>query len=75
MRCQQHKFHLLRKRRSAISHERASDVAKIYPRFILCLQSTYTGVYANGGPTNVDGNGDLSELCDRTPADARGVKK
>ncbi len=38
------------------------------------MQSTYTGVYANGGPTNVDGSGDLSELCDRTPADARGVK-
>ncbi|BDA43246.1 probable tubulin polymerization-promoting protein at N-terminal half [Coccomyxa sp. Obi] len=38
-------------------------------------KSTYTGVYAKGGPTNVDGNGDLSGLCDRTPADARGVKK
>ncbi|CAK0780932.1 hypothetical protein CVIRNUC_005226 [Coccomyxa viridis] len=37
-------------------------------------KSTYTGVYANGGPTNVDGTGDLSELCDRTPADNRGVK-
>ncbi|EIE22274.1 P25-alpha [Coccomyxa subellipsoidea C-169] len=37
-------------------------------------KSTYTGVYAKGGPTNVDGTGDLSALCDRTPADARGVK-
>lgn len=36
-------------------------------------QSTYTGVYARGGPTNVDGNKDLSSLCDRTPADNRGV--
>jgi hypothetical protein len=42
---------------------------------VWALQSTYTGVYARGGPTNVDGKGDLSELCDRTPADARGVKK
>ena len=37
------------------------------------LQSTYTGVYANGGPTNVDGKGDLSELCDRSDANVRGV--
>ncbi|KAK9915478.1 hypothetical protein WJX75_009754 [Coccomyxa subellipsoidea] len=37
-------------------------------------KSTYTGVYAKGGPTNVDGTGDLSALCDHTPADARGVK-
>lgn len=40
--------------------------------FVL-LQSTYTGVYANGGPTNVDGKGDLSELCDRSDANVRGV--
>ena len=40
----------------------------------LDAQSTYTGVYANGGPTNVDGPSDLSELCDRSPADNRGVK-
>ena len=36
-------------------------------------QSTYTGVYARGGPTNVDGSKDLSSLCDRTAADNRGV--
>ena len=42
-------------------------------RFLLLLQSTYTGVYANGGPTNVDGKGDLSELCDRSDANVRGV--
>ena len=40
----------------------------------LDAQSTYTGVYANGGPTNVDGPSDLSELCDRSSADNRGVK-
>ena len=41
---------------------------------ICCLtQSTFTGVYARGGPTNVDGDRDLKQLCDRTPADARGV--
>lgn len=43
-------------------------------------KSTYTGVYAKGGPTNVDtGAGgkisDLSQLADRTKADVRGVKK
>lgn len=44
-----------------------------------CTQSTYTGVYAKGGPTNVDKDraspgGMLSTLCDRSPADVRGVK-
>jgi len=42
-------------------------------------KSLYTGVYANGGPTNVDiGRGpmisDISQLCDRTSADIRGRK-
>lgn len=39
------------------------------------LQSTYTGVFADGGsgPTNVDGKADLSELCDRSDANVRGV--
>jgi hypothetical protein len=40
-------------------------------------KSTYTGVYAKGGPTNVDkGNvSDISQTCDRSGADIRGVKK
>jgi len=42
-------------------------------------KTLYTGVYANGGPTNVDTkNGkisDISQLCDRTSANVRGVKK
>lgn len=39
------------------------------------MQSTYTGVYAKGGPTNVDMDpGSLASVCDRSPADARGVK-
>jgi len=42
-------------------------------------KSLYTGVYANGGPSTVDaGNGkisDISQLCDRTGADVRGIKK
>lgn len=43
-------------------------------------KSTYTGVYAKGGPTTVDiGAGgkisDLSQLADRSGADVRGVKK
>lgn len=38
-------------------------------------KSTYTGVYAKGGPTNVDGKISLSNLCDRSAADVRGVKK
>ena len=43
-----------------------------FMHFVL-LQSTYTGVYANGGPTNVNGKADLSELCDRSDANVRGV--
>jgi hypothetical protein len=42
-------------------------------------KSLYTGVYAKGGPTNVDsksGNiSDISQICDRTGSDIRGVKK
>jgi len=42
-------------------------------------KSLYTGVYAAGGPSTVDaGNGkisDISQLCDRTGADVRGVKR
>ena len=41
-------------------------------------KTTYTGVYAAGGPTTVDaGHGkisDISQTCDRTAADIRGVK-
>ena len=41
-------------------------------------KSTYTGVYAHGGPSTIDvGNGkisDISQLCDRTAADVRGRK-
>ena len=42
-------------------------------------KSTYTGVYAKGGPTNVDKGRtvitDIQQLCDRSSADVRGVKK
>ncbi len=43
-------------------------------------KSQYTGVYAKGGPSNVDiGSGgaisDISQLCDRSGANVRGVKK
>jgi hypothetical protein len=42
-------------------------------------KTLYSGVYANGGPSTVDaGKGnisDISQLCDRTSADVRGVKK
>jgi len=40
-------------------------------------KSLYTGVYAQGGPTNVDkGNiNDISQTCDRSSADVRGIKK
>ena len=42
-------------------------------------KALYTGVYANGGPSTVDaGNGvisDISQICDRTGADVRGIKK
>jgi hypothetical protein len=42
-------------------------------------KSTYTGVYAKGGPSTVDGGkgiiSDISQTCDRSSADVRGVKK
>jgi hypothetical protein len=42
-------------------------------------KSLYTGVHNHGGPSTVDvGSGkisDISQLCDRTGADVRGVKK
>ena len=42
-------------------------------------KNLYTGVYAKGGPTNVDSKGgqisDISQLCDRSGADIRGIKK
>lgn len=42
---------------------------------ISALQSTYTGVYARGGPTNIEASVDLSSYLDRSKADVRGVKK
>lgn len=38
------------------------------------VQSTYTGVYARGGPSSVEPSNELSALLDRSPADIRGVK-
>jgi len=39
-------------------------------------KSTYTGVYKQGGPSTVDSPGvTLEKHLDRSPADARGVKK
>ena len=38
-------------------------------------KSLYTGVHAKGGPTTVDAGKGLVDLCDRTAADVRGVKK
>ncbi|KAL4441467.1 hypothetical protein ABPG77_001971 [Micractinium sp. CCAP 211/92] len=37
-------------------------------------KGSWTSTAKNGGPTNVDGAKNLSELCDRSPADARGAK-
>ncbi|KAL3132079.1 hypothetical protein ABBQ32_008689 [Trebouxia sp. C0010 RCD-2024] len=37
-------------------------------------KSLYTGVYARGGPTNIEPSNELSALLDRSPADVRGVK-
>lgn len=37
-------------------------------------KDSYTGVYAQGGPTNVDANRGLDGLLDRSDADVRGVK-
>eukprot|EP01062_Namystynia_karyoxenos_P027180 TRINITY_DN20943_c0_g1_i1.p1 TRINITY_DN20943_c0_g1~~TRINITY_DN20943_c0_g1_i1.p1 ORF type:complete len:477 (+),score=107.35 TRINITY_DN20943_c0_g1_i1:90-1433(+) len=36
---------------------------------------TYTGVYARGGPTNVDHPADLSGITNRSPADVRGIPR
>ncbi len=43
-------------------------------------KNLYTGVYAKGGPTNVDaGRGgqvtDISQTCNRSSADVRGTVK
>ncbi|KAK9821282.1 hypothetical protein WJX74_008620 [Apatococcus lobatus] len=38
-------------------------------------KTTYTGVYARGGPTNVEQSQDLSAYLDRSSADVRGVKR
>jgi hypothetical protein len=38
-------------------------------------QSTYTGVYARGGPCATDASTDLSSYLDRTDTDVRGVKR
>jgi len=42
-------------------------------------KNLYTGVYAQGGPSTVDaGKGnisDISQLCDRSDADVRGIKR
>jgi hypothetical protein len=43
--------------------------------FHVSMQSTYTGVYARGGPTNTDGPKDLSQITNRKPADNRGVAR
>jgi hypothetical protein len=37
------------------------------------MQSTYTGVYSRGGPTNVDRPKDLAGITNRKPANNRGV--
>ena len=40
-------------------------------------KSSYTGVYANGGPTTAGGSGgisDIIQLCDRSQANVRGIK-
>lgn len=39
-------------------------------------KSSYTGVYAQGGPSTIDSNaGGLAGHLDRKEADVRGVKK
>ena len=40
-------------------------------------KTTYTGVYAKGGPSTVDKDKitSISQTCDRTASDVRGIKK
>ena len=59
-------------------HQRSKRVNGLAVRILNCglsAQSTYTGVYARGGPTNVDPSKELSALLDRSEADVRGIKK
>ena len=57
----------------------SSDISLCAAPIHLCVQTLYTGVYANGGPTNIDrgatGAGGLASHLDRSAADVRGVKK
>eukprot|EP00891_Asterochloris_glomerata_P003875 jgi/Astpho2/3875/Aster-04386 len=52
----------------AVSGTRA-DYVKLFDD-----KSTYTGVYARGGPSSVDKDKSLRALLDRSPADVRGIK-
>lgn len=57
------------------TNEHLLPPAFIHAPSALCGQTTYTGVYAKGGPTNVDMDPtSLASVCDRSAADARGVK-
>jgi hypothetical protein len=62
------------KHKGPVFHGTKTDNVKLHDD-----KSTYTGVYAKGGPSTVDSKSgkvsDISHLCDRTGADVRGVKK
>lgn len=54
-----------------VAHATRPDTVRLHDD-----KSTYTGVYAKGGPKAVDPpKNDLSSLLDRSQADVRGVKK
>eukprot|EP00873_Tetraselmis_striata_P020107 jgi/Tetstr1/440371/TSEL_028706.t1 len=52
----------------------AANATKARPTRLHDDKRTYTGVYKHGAPTNVEPSRDLSNLADRSPVNARGVK-
>jgi len=63
-------YELVGKSEGPVANATKADYVKFHDD-----KSTYTGVYAKGGPTNVDNKITLSSLADRSPANARGMKK
>lgn len=59
-----------------LDYSKKLGAKKVDPNRFFYDKSTYTGVHNNGGPSTLDNNGisHLSQLCDRSGANVRGVK-
>ncbi|KAL4512439.1 hypothetical protein ABPG72_005441 [Tetrahymena utriculariae] len=59
-----------------LEYSKKLGAKKSDPKRFFYDKSTYTGVHNNGGPSTLDNNGisHLSQLCDRSGANVRGVK-